>query len=78
MGSGDLAPDHADLGASDLLLALVDIRDLLAEVEAAPKMLDSFHIDIGSPMTYLAALVSSTPSILIKLVLGWVVCRLRW
>lgn len=32
---GDLAPDHADLGSSDLLLALVDICDLLAKVEAS-------------------------------------------
>ena len=32
--SGDLAPDHSDLGTTDLLLRLVDIRDLLAEVEA--------------------------------------------
>lgn len=34
MRPGDLAPDHADLGSADLLLALVDERDLLAEVEA--------------------------------------------
>lgn len=33
MRPGDLAPDHADLGSSDLLLALVDICDLLAKVE---------------------------------------------
>ena len=31
---GDLAPDHTDLGSSDIFLALVDICDLLAEVEA--------------------------------------------
>jgi hypothetical protein len=35
MGTSDLAPDHADLGAADLLLATRDIGDLLAEVEAA-------------------------------------------
>lgn len=34
MRSGDLAPDHADLGSTDLLLATVDICDLLAKVEA--------------------------------------------
>lgn len=33
MWPGDLAPDHADLGASDLLLAAVDVGNLLAEVE---------------------------------------------
>lgn len=32
--SGDLAPDHTDLGTPDLLLASVDKGDLLAEVEA--------------------------------------------
>lgn len=35
MGTSDLAPDHADLGAADLLLGTRDIGDLLAEVEAA-------------------------------------------
>ena len=34
MWPGDLAPDDADLGATDLLLAAVDESDLLAEVEA--------------------------------------------
>lgn len=34
MWSGNLAPDHADLGAADLLLASVDIGDLLASIEA--------------------------------------------
>lgn len=34
MGPGDLAPDHPDLGAANLLLSLVDIRNLLAEIEA--------------------------------------------
>lgn len=34
MWSGNLAPDHADLGAADLLLATVDEGDLLAKVEA--------------------------------------------
>lgn len=31
--SGDLAPDHADLRAADLLLASVDESNLLAEIE---------------------------------------------
>lgn len=34
---GDLAPDHADLGAADLLLAPVDVGDLLALIEAAQR-----------------------------------------
>lgn len=78
MGPGDLAPDHPDLGAANLLLSLVDIRNLLAEVEAIQAV--SRHVPFNPPgvQTYLAALVSSTPSILIRLVLEWVTCRLRW
>lgn len=34
MRAGDLAPDHADLGATDLLGTAVDESDTLAEVEA--------------------------------------------
>lgn len=33
MRPGDLAPDHADLGSADLLLAPVDEGNLLAKVE---------------------------------------------
>lgn len=80
---GDLAPDHPDLGPALLLLAPVDISDLLAEIEAShvvsTKVPNRFRLDKeGFRDTYLAALVSSTPSILIRLVLGWTVCRLRW
>ena len=85
MRPGDLAPDDADLGAPDLLLAPVDVGDLLAKVEAAH---DGQHIrrvplgpqsppSIASAETYLAALVLSTPSILIRLVPGWVTWRER-
>lgn len=76
MRAGDLAPDDADLGTADLLLGLVDVGDLLAEVEAA---LILATVRVGrcegegvERVTYLAALVSSTPSILIRLVLEWV------
>lgn len=66
---GNLAPDNADLGAADLLLSTVDVGDLLAEVEAGKLSALSFWSrGIGEP--YLAALVSSTPSILIRLVPG--------
>lgn len=82
MWSGNLAPDHADLGAADLLLASVDIGDLLASIEA-----NCVGISILKPSktsirevarTYLAAAVLSTPSILIRLVPGWVMLRERW
>jgi hypothetical protein len=66
---GNLAPDNANLGAADLLLSAVDVGDLLAEVEAGKLSALSFWSrGIGEP--YLAALVSSTPSILIRLVPG--------
>ena len=48
VGSGDLAPDHSDLGASDLLLRLVDVRDLLAKVEAISNALDPTHVSTFS------------------------------
>lgn len=38
MRAGDLAPDHADLGTADLLLAAVDVGDLLAQVEAVIRL----------------------------------------
>lgn len=34
MRSGNLAPDHSDLGTPDLLLAPVDVGNLLAKIEA--------------------------------------------
>jgi hypothetical protein len=77
--AGDLAPDHADLGAADLLLAPVDIGDLLAEVEAIflCQQAVGVYISYRRVKTYLAAGVSSTPSILIKLISGWVFRRPR-
>lgn len=48
MRPGDLAPDHANLGSADLLLSLVDIRDLLAEVEAIVNASASEHISLRS------------------------------
>lgn len=50
--SGDLAPDHADLGAADLLLAPVDESNLLAEIEAITNVSiqtdweHSSHVDV--------------------------------
>lgn len=76
--AGDLAPNHANLRSADLLLGLVDVCNLLAEVEAV-RLLDVDSSSLGEAQrTYLAAEVSSTPSILIKLVLGRVLCRERW
>lgn len=36
--TGDPAPDHSDLAATDLLGSLVDVGDLLAEVEAVSSV----------------------------------------
>jgi hypothetical protein len=50
--SGDLAPDHADLGTADLLLAPVDESNLLAEIEAIMNVSiqtdweHSSHVDV--------------------------------
>lgn len=76
--AGNLAPDDAELGAANLLLGLVDVGDLLAEVEAVSSRQLRLASRCSGWKTYLAALVSSTPSILIRLVLGCVVWRLRW
>lgn len=84
--AGDLAPDDPDLGSADLLVGAVDVGNLLAKVEAAHNMSvrvppadaaypASRHVLVAA---YLAALVSSTPSILIRLVPGCVVWRPRW
>lgn len=85
MWPGDLAPDDADLGSTDLLLAAVDEGNLLAEVEAVVgisvstrKIRDSSWPVGVLRATYLAAEVSSTPSILIRLVPGLVTWRERW
>jgi hypothetical protein len=46
MWPGDLAPDHADLGATDLLLGAVDVGDLLALVEASGVgVVDALNLD---------------------------------
>ena len=46
MWSGDLAPDHPDLGSPNLLGCLVDVRDLLAEVEVrSGGVVDALNLD---------------------------------
>lgn len=61
----DLAPDHADLGATDLLLATVDIGDLLAKVEVGGGgVIDALDLDqaclgVGDVATTLIAQVAS-------------------
>lgn len=46
VGTGDLAPDNADLGAPDLLLAPVDKGDLLAKVEVGGVgVVDTLDLD---------------------------------
>lgn len=60
MRPSDLAPDDTDLGASDLLLAAVDVCDALAQVERCGlRVLDTLDLDergVGVGVT-LAALV---------------------
>ena len=46
MWPGNLAPDHADLGAADLLLATVDVGDLLSEIEVGSVgVIDALDLD---------------------------------
>lgn len=65
MGSSDLAPDHSDLGAADLLLRLVDVRDLLAKVEVGSAgVIDALDLDqtrlgVGGVLVPLVAEVTS-------------------
>lgn len=44
--TGDLAPDDADLGSTNLLASAVDESDLLSEVEVgALSVLDTLNLD---------------------------------
>lgn len=44
--TGDLAPDDADLGSTDLLASAVDESDLLSKVEVgALSVLDTLNLD---------------------------------
>lgn len=70
-----LAPDDPDLGSSDFPLCAVDECDLLAKVEAVRGQSMS---ECSRGASYLAAFVSSTPSILIRLVPGVVLRLPRW
>ena len=46
MGTGNLAPDHSDVGATDLTLSTVNESDLLAEVELGSLgVLNTLNLD---------------------------------
>lgn len=64
---GDLAPDDADLGSPDFLLGAVDVGDLLSGVETRQEI-STLLRNPTIAKTYVAALVSSTPSIFTRLV----------
>lgn len=50
--AGDLAPDHADLGATDLLLAAVDESNTLAKVEVGTgDIVNTLNLDEGGTGT---------------------------
>lgn len=73
----NLAPDHPDVGTPNLTLCPVDKSNLLAQVEAIHRLaMCSFERVLRG--THLAASVLSTPSILIRLVLGLTWCFERW
>jgi uncharacterized membrane protein YkvI len=73
MWSGNGTPDDPDLRTSNLSLRTVNESNLLSEVEAG-VLVSGLLLPIFQ-FTYFAALVSSTPSILIREVPG-VVLRL--
>lgn len=60
-----LAPDNADLGSANLLLAPVDICDLLAKVEVGSSgIIDTLDLDeagpgVGVPAATLVAQVAT-------------------
>lgn len=61
----NLAPDHSNLGSTNLFLSTIDKSNFLSEIETGESIRQlflNFHIQ-----SYVAALGSSTPSILIKL-----------
>jgi hypothetical protein len=68
VGAGNLAPDHSDLGSANLLLGLVDIRNLLAEVEVGSALvvnaldLDQARLGVGGVSRALVAQVT-TPAV---------------
>lgn len=78
MRSGDLAPNDSDLGAADLLGCTVHESDLLSEVEAVETLSAMCATSRTRDVAHLAALESSTPSSLIKLVPGLVLRLPRW
>lgn len=55
MWSRNLAPDHPDLAASNLLLSPVDICYLLAKVEAAPVSSYALYVS-GNPQNVLGGI----------------------
>jgi hypothetical protein len=63
--AGDLAPDHSDLGSTNFLLALVDERNLLAEVEVGGVLvidtldLDQTRLRVGGVSRALVAQVTT-------------------
>jgi len=77
MWPSDLAPNNSDLWSSDLFLRTVNESNLLSEVEAEITV-SIFSCQSQTLQTYFAALVSSTPSIWIKLVFGLVLRLPRW
>lgn len=78
MWPGDLAPDNPYLASPDLLGCPVDESDLLSEVETAEPVRPNCLLDRADTESYVAALGSSTPSILTNEVLGLVLRLPRW
>ena len=66
MWPADLAPDHADLGATALDVATVDVGDLLAKVELGGLgVIDTLNLDErgGGSLDVLGALVAQVTTL---------------
>ena len=78
MRAGDLAPDHPDVGAADLTLGPVDESDLLAQVEGSGLgVINALNLDqtVSLIRFHSQTCVCACGS---YLVLGLVLCLLRW
>jgi len=76
MWSSNGTPDNPNLWSSNLSVRTVNESNLLSEIEAG--ILSAYWVYYNCNVTYFAALVSSTPSILIREVFGLVTRLPRW
>lgn len=78
MRPGDLAPDHPNVGATDLTLGPVNESDLLAQVEGSGLLVVN-TLDLDQAVSISDSIpISNVCARCSYLVLGLVLCLLRW